>query len=249
MLSLKKAISVFQASKQNDDTLLDEYCRYLKDTDFDLRRLAIISEDETAYGAETRNEKESDPKGPSTPPFPACYTESHGMQERSLRLFYPRGIAAVRTAYQKQSIFSSEGASSSDPTGQRTLSTDIADQEGQQHDTIRSYNTEQLPQSQEAVLQQIASQLRTHQAEYIVLRSSNPIDQLFLAHYLRLAYPHGRIVNQGGDLLLRREHGGGAAQWNHDAHNLSAHAVGAALDARPDQSNNHSQSRVSAGSR
>jgi hypothetical protein len=210
----------FESFVQNDDVLLDEYCRYLKASAFHLRQLAILSEDETAYGAETKTKPQNETSLPTkteppneldktgdSAPFPACYEKEDGRIEESLRVYYPRGIAAVRTAYQEQSIFNSEGSESSPETGKRTLSTNIADTEGQQHDTIRNYNTKQMPQSQEGVLQQIVSQLRVHQTEYVVLRSSNPLDQLFLAHYLRLAYPHGRIVILGADVLLRRESG------------------------------------------
>ena len=176
----------FASFQRSDEDALAAYYEYLKGQGVDRQSVAILSEDETAYGA-------SNPSKESA-------------QSEPLRLYYPRGIASLRTAYQKQSIFGS-GDSSSPGAGRRTLSSNIADSEGQQHDTIREYNTGQLPQSQEGVLQQIVSQLRAHNSEYVVLRSSNPLDQLFLAHYLRMAYPHGRIVILGADVLLRRESG------------------------------------------
>lgn len=193
----------FASFQQSDDVLLRSYCSYLLGEGFSLRRLAIVSEDETAYGAAlVHNPAEAG--APDQQPA-GCF-QKNGASTGLVRLYYPRGIAVLRSAYQKQSIFSSDDASSTG-TGRRTLSSDIADPEGQQHDTIREYNTGQLPQSQEGVLQQLVSQLRAHQTEYIVLRSSNPLDQLFLSHYLRMAYPHGRIVILGADVLLRRESG------------------------------------------
>lgn len=201
--------------QRSDDSLMQSYCKYLLGEGFALPRLAIVSEDETAYGAALdRKEpptaiaqgRKDNPEQRDASDQPSTCFEDHGRPTGLLRLFYPRGIAALRSAYQKESIFTSEEQSSTG-TKRKTLSSDIADPKGQQHDTIREYNTSQLPQSQEGVLQQLVSQLRAHYTEYIVLRSSNPLDQLFLAHYLRESYPHGRIVILGADVLLRRESG------------------------------------------
>jgi len=180
--------------QQSDDRVLDLYCRYLSRSGFDLNRLAIVSEDETAYGNLFRDQADQ--------PL-SC----SGGNKTPARLYYPRDISALRSAYQKQSIFYQPPQQSAPETSRRTLTPDIADPEGQEHDTIRDYSGDQLALSQEAVLQQIVSQLRVHQSEYVVLRSSSPLDQLFLSHYLRLSYPQGRIVILGADLLLRRETG------------------------------------------
>lgn len=174
----------FASFQPADYGALDRYCRYLLDSQFELRHLAIVSEDETAFGAD----------------------EAGSNCDGSASFYYPRDISALRSAYQKESVFNSGAAApAADP--RRTLATDLSDPEGQQHDTIRAFSGDQTALSQEAVLQQIVSFLRVHQSEYILLRSSNPLDQLFLSHYLRLAYGQGRIVILGADLLLRREHG------------------------------------------
>jgi hypothetical protein len=179
--------------QQSDEKALDLYCRFLQRSGFNLERLAIVSEDETAYGNEFRDEN-----GPN---------QFCDMSAKPARLFYPRDISALRTAYQKQSIFNPQSAQTEPDAAKRTLTPDIADPEGREHDTIRNYSGDQTALSQEAVLQQIVSQLRVHQSEYVLLRSSTPLDQLFLSHYLRLTYPQGRIVTLGADLLLRRESG------------------------------------------
>lgn len=180
--------------QQSDDRALDLYCRFLSHSGFDLDKLAIVSEDETAYGNLFRDQADQ--------PL-SCSARS----KTPARLYYPRDISALRSAYQKQSIFYQPPEQSVPESSRRTLTPDIADPEGQEHDTIRDYSGDQLALSQEAVLQQIVSQLRVHQSEYVVLRSSSPLDQLFLSHYLRLSYPEGRIVILGSDLLLRRETG------------------------------------------
>jgi hypothetical protein len=177
----------FRSFQQSDEEAIRRYSDYLARQGVDLSHLAIISEDETAFGTHPAH------------PSPDNAKTTH--------LYYPRDISALRGAYQKESIFNKVPIQQSADTVRRTLSTDIADPEGQEHDTIRTFSGKQTPLSQEAVLQQIVSMLRIHHSEYVVLRSSNPMDQLFLSHFLRLAYPEGRIVIQGADLLLRRESG------------------------------------------
>jgi hypothetical protein len=182
--------------QQSDDRALDLYCRFLHRSGFNLDRLAIVSEDETAFGNDLPHDKQGIVDQSCEVP-----------NEWPAKLFYPRDISALRTAYQQQSIFNQPAEQASPDTGRRTLTADIADPQGRQHDTIRNYSGDQTALSQEAVLQQIVSQLRIHKSQYIMLRCSNPLDELFLSHYLRLTYPQGRIVIMGADLLLRRESG------------------------------------------
>ena len=124
-------------------------------------------------------------------------------------LYYPRDISALRAAYQSQSIFNQRAAQPSGDSSHHVLQSDLADPKGKDHDTIRAYGGDQTALSQGAELQQIVSLMRAHRTEYLLLRSSNPLDQLFLSHYFRMTYPEGRIVLVGADLLLRRETGAG----------------------------------------
>ena len=124
-----------------------------------------------------------------------------------VHLYYPRDISGLRAAYQSQSIFNRTAAQTSGDTSRHILQQDLADPAGKDHDTIRAYGANQTALSQEAELQQIVSLMRAHKTEYILLRSSNPLDQLFLSQFFRMTYPAGRIVIVGADLLLRRETG------------------------------------------
>jgi hypothetical protein len=197
----------FRSFQESDSQLLDNYRRYLKGEGLKISHLAILSEDETAFGgfddeaiARECRPDEAEDIGP------AC-------------VFYPRDISALRAAYQKQSIFNGNGSGNgngggtgaagetSGEAGRRTLSGDLADPDNEDHDSVRNYSGGQTALSQEAALQQIVSVLGAHESEYVVLRSSNPLDQLFLSHFLRVAYPQGRVVIEGSDLLLRRESG------------------------------------------
>jgi hypothetical protein len=176
---------LFQSFVQDDKTVLRRFYQYLIGIGLGTDRLAIISEDETAYGFSTR-EKINDIQ----------------------TFYYPRDISAVRTAYQAQSLFSAPAtASSADDGTPKTLKTDLTEPERKENDTVHSYAGSQSALSQEAVLLQIVSMLKSHQTEFILLRSSNPLDQLFLAHFFKLTYPDGRIIILGSDLLFRREMG------------------------------------------
>jgi hypothetical protein len=188
----------FRSFEHSGDLDLDRYCRYVSAGGTDLAYLAIVSEDETAFG----NEYGSDP---NTSP---CRPESNAARPNKgpVHLFYPRDISALRAAYQSQSIFTRAMRGDADPS-RRTLQSDLADPEGREHDTVRAYSGDQTALSQEAELQQLVTIMRAHNSQYVLLRSSNPLDQLFLSHFFRMTYPEGRIVIVGADLLLRREIG------------------------------------------
>lgn len=183
----------FHSFIESDDTLLRDYCDYLNQKNLHAERVALISEDETAYGMQTVSHL---PESDAHTPCP-----------RAVRLFYPRDTSALRAAYQAQSIFSSPTSEQSADTQRRTLSTDLADPAGEAHDTVRSYGGNQTPLAQEAQLLGIVGVLRDHRSEYLIIRSSNTLDQLFLANFFRRAYPQGRIVLRGVDTLFLRERG------------------------------------------
>jgi hypothetical protein len=179
---------VFHSFLQDDDTTLYRFCTYLEakklngEPSFDLGRVAVLSEDETAYG----------------------YSDSHKASacDKATWLYYPRDISTLRAAYQSQSIFN-PGSSTQDAQ-RKNLATDLADPAGKEHDTVRTYAGNQIPLSQEAQLIGIVAALRPHKAQYVVLRSSNTLDPLFLANFLRRNYPEGRVVILNADLLFQR---------------------------------------------
>ncbi len=176
----------FHSFSHDDYTASRGFAAYLRENGLeDDTHVAVVAEDETAYGYSADNDR-------SAPAF--------------FHFYYPRDISAVRAAYQEQSLFS---RTSSADAARRTLRDDLVETESSTHDTIRTYAAKQTALSQEAVLLQIVSMLRAHNTHFILLRSSNPLDQLFLAHFLKMTYPEGRVVTFGNDLLLRREVGAG----------------------------------------
>ena len=183
----------FRSFLQDDETTLDRFCWWVgrqPDGTTDATNIAILSEDETAYGNivakdDNRHDVSICPK--------------------ATNIYYPRDISTLRAAYQSQSMFSTTTAQQNQENQQRkSLPTDLADPGGEQHDTVRTYAGNQTPLSQEAQLLGIVEALRAHHAQYVVLRSSNTLDPLFLANFLRRDYPEARVVIMNSDLLFQR---------------------------------------------
>lgn len=186
----------FHGFLERDEVGLERYCKFVGRQGNGPAAIAIISEDETAYGGSgDQNRKEND-------------NESGGTEcAGALWLYYPRDISALRSAYQTNSIFNTTAPQQSSDVGRERLPSDLADTEGQNHDTIQSYAGNQTPLSQEAYLLGLVNAMRVHHIQYMILRSTNSIDQLFLAHYLRRAFPDARIVTDGSDRLFERDPG------------------------------------------
>ena len=189
--------------EENDALQTDRLYRYLKDRGYRLSEIAILSEDETAYGGlpdAAARPSESDP-GENLP----CNPEYHE-GDRPVHLYYPRDISAIRSAYQEQSIFNptakSEGSSGQPQTVLRPESGSGVHEET---DTIAPFSGTNLALTQEAQLYGIVNTLKTHGIRYIVLRSTNSLDYLFLTRFMRRAYPTAYIVTMGSDLLFGRE--------------------------------------------
>ena len=74
---------------------------------------------------------------------------------------------------------------------------------GTDDDAALPYAGAQTPATQEAVMVGIVSELNKHHTKFTMLcTASDPLDQYFLARYLRSEYPRGRVVVTTPDLLL-----------------------------------------------
>src|SRR5260370_25095 len=180
----------FHSFLQNDDEISRRFCNYItkEQPGFDPSRVAIISEDETAYG---KSGVEAEPNAES---------DKTQCPDNALRRYYPRDISPLPRAYQTKSLF--EVATSPQPgeTHKRSLPPDLPVPSGKVHDSIRSYGGNQTPLTQEAVLLEIVAALRALNARSILLRSSNTLYQLFLTNFLRRGDPNRRIVLFGAHL-------------------------------------------------
>ncbi len=187
--------SFFRTANENDSLAMDRFCQYLQDQQYDTRYIAFLSEDETAFGGATPN-----PKAAAPAPTDQSAPQPCG---NAIKLYYPRDIATLRSAYQRQAILG-ESKQNSASAPSTALRGDLSEPSGGDHDTVRSYGGQLTPLAQEAVLFDIASRLSDKQIEFIILRSTSSLDQIFLSEFLRRAYPEGRVVIDGADLLFTR---------------------------------------------
>jgi hypothetical protein len=177
--------NALQTLQQFDVNAIRRFLEFAQDKKYDLRHIAILSEDETAYGASAVS---SDSAGAREP-------------EKDVAHFYfPREISQLRNAYQHSVAADTQN----DKSPHSTLPLNL-ESSGSNDDSVREYSRNQLPLSQEAVLLGIIAELRKHDSELIILRSTDPFDQLFLARFIGQAYPQGRIITMGADLLFSRE--------------------------------------------
>ena len=225
---LKNSRAQFFSFQQNDDNMIDNYCRYLRNQGYDTGHLAIVSEDETAYGfsqlsaaqaaSSTSQQDETVLRGP--PSLPHCETPKapRGFIERSwdrifhpedsskdvhgpLYVYYPRDIAALRSAYSQEQP---SGTSKPQNTSTTGLPLDLVEPASRERDSITSFGERQTTLSQEATLFGLANLFKAHEIQFIVLRSSNTLDQVFLTRFFSQAYPSARVVLTSADLLFRR---------------------------------------------
>ena len=222
----------FRTFSESDRLMTDRFLCYMQHGGYDLSYFAILSEDETAFGEAPKNAN-AVAKAPLVSNEPRCTdrelnkANSTRLPEgKPLYLYYPRDIANLRSAYEQQSVFSAGKQQSGSGT---SLKEDFSEPIGAEHDSVRSYAGKLTPQSQEAILFDIANTLASRNIEFIIIRSSNPLDQLFLSEFFRRSYPSGRIVLDGADLLFRRGMEGASLRgvmmlstyplltWTHDA--------------------------------
>ena len=208
----------FRTFLESDKLMTHRFLQFVRQSCYKLQRVAILSEDETAFGAESaRASKPGDGTGNNrAKPAAGDQANSGGEDDDSVckkektdvlenlptYLYYPRDIATLRSAYSKQSIFSQGQQQGSAPSS--ALRGDLGEAASSRHDTVQTYAGELTPYMQEATLFGIVNVLQAKHIQFVVIRSSNSLDQLFLSEFLRRSYPGGRVVLDGADLLFRR---------------------------------------------
>ncbi len=186
--------SYFRTAMESDSVMVDRFCEYLREQEYEVRYVAFLSEDETAFGfGDVPPDERKDDRKRETP---SC--------RPAINLYYPRDIATLRSAYQQQSIFSPAKPQASASAPSTGLRGDLSEPSTNDHDTVRSYGGQLTPLAQEAILLDIANRLNEKRIQFIILRSTNSLDQIFLTQFLRRSYPEGRIVIDGADSLFSR---------------------------------------------
>jgi hypothetical protein len=186
----KPDFATFQFSDTYQEYYLGRY--FLSQSRHNLHsHIAILSEDETAFGNQEkrRQQKPDDCHHEPPPDFPF------------VRLYFPREIAQLRDAYQQNLKTQAQPANATavaQPQSGLSLSLGVT---GNDDDSVASYSPLQTPPSQESIMHAIVAALRNEHAKVVVIRATDPLDVIFLARYLRLNYPQARLVTVGADLL------------------------------------------------
>jgi hypothetical protein len=207
-----KSFAHFLSFQENDDYTRARFLQFVFDRGYKAADIAVLSEDETVYGSWEPACQEGKPAAHKASPKAksvAAQQERCGekggfpkLDQSVLKLHFPREISYFRSAYQKQAAAQQSSASKSSATS--TLPMDL-DETGSDDDSVASYAVAQTSFSQEAVMLGIVSELQKHHIKFTLLLASDPVDDLFLASYLRRAYAQGQVVITVPDLLFARE--------------------------------------------
>src|SRR5882724_793400 len=196
----------FASFQENDQFSLGQFLRFVTYKGYKPEEIAVLSEDDTAYGnvqASQTNTPHSN--GQLVPEASTCQEDDVNNQDTSetsseiVHLHFPREISFFRSAYEKE-LAAKQDAASKLP-GKTALSLNL-EEEGTDDDAVAPYAGSQTSLSQEAVMLGVVSELQKHHIKFTILLATNPVDQLFLARYLRTSYPQGRVVVTTPDLLL-----------------------------------------------
>jgi hypothetical protein len=199
LLREKRELHVkFRTFQDSDCDDLIRFVNHVKENRYRPEDVALLSEDETAYGNLATQAAEI----PQAPESPASETSSCGVTPL-LHIHFPRDIAHFRSAYQHD-VENAEPSEAGGKHQRLTLRSNLEDT-GSDDDSVPQYSRLQTPLVQEAVLMGIISELRVHRTKFVVLQATNPLDTFFLGRYLRKSYPEGRLVTIGADLLFPRE--------------------------------------------
>ena len=192
----------FLTFKDTDQYLIDRFVEFAKTDGIEGYKesdIAVVSEDETAFG--------TFPDLPST----AATTEQANCAKIDIpppphsdvkRIYFPRGIALLRAAYQNDPVLASGRDDSKSPHSKLKLNLDST---GSDDDSVPTYAGTQTALSQEAVMAGIVTVLRVYHPHFIILRATDPKDLLFLTRFFRNNYPEDRIVTMGADQLFPRD--------------------------------------------
>jgi len=183
----------FATFQQSDDYMICKFLEFEDRKGYSKDKIAILTEDETAYGNVGRSDPNRDPSGP---PSEAC---DHG----ALHLYFPRNISQLRSAYQ-HGVEQTSSAGSDSYQIRSTLPLNLQDT-GSDDDTVPQFSHSQTPLSQEAILIGIVAAIRKGHIKFVVLKATNPMDTVFLSAFLKKGYSDARVVAMPADLLLSRD--------------------------------------------
>jgi hypothetical protein len=202
----------FATFQESDRFMLRRFIEFEKRRGYAPDKIAVLAEDETAYGNRAPSSADASPQNPCPTSDlagdAAGKTDETTLQDDEncvLQLYFPRDISQLRSAYQ-QGLQSQSSSSSSTDSYQvhSTLPLNLQDSGGDD-DSVQQYAHSQTPLSQESILLGIIAAIRMHHIQFVVLQATNPMDTVFLSGFLKQGYSQARVVATPADLLLSRD--------------------------------------------
>jgi hypothetical protein len=204
----------FATFQQSDRYMLRKFIEFEKHRGYIPGKIAVLTEDETAYGGASNRPvaREASSTLPSSCPNgvkaeePSSTLDEFSLAEDEdcvLRLYFPRDISQLRSAYQQG--FEQRVSPSSDSYQiHATLPLTMQDT-GSDDDSVQQYAHSETPLSQESILLGIVAAIRENDIQFVVLKATNPMDAVFLSAFLKKGDSGARVVAMPADLLLSRD--------------------------------------------
>ncbi len=179
----------FGAMVEDDSFAAHAFLDYLQRQWADRGEIALLAEDQTAYGAVAD-------KIPH---------ENQGLNEKWLVMRFPYGVSRLRNSYEQETsaaTLTNESSTAARQPPPQTLAFDIGTPD--ERDAVPAFSRVQTPISQEAMLFNIASTLQRERVTYVGIMATDILDAVFLTRFLRKTAPDARIFLLDSDLLFAR---------------------------------------------
>lgn len=176
----------FLSFADNWDYGIQTFVRHLSGSGYDIERVALLVEDNTAAASSATG---------------SIADWKKGVTKIDQVIQFPREISLLRNAQVPGG--SGNAAVSSGEAFSPYLHFSLKDYSAQ--DNIPQFSRENTPLSQEAQLMTIGRQLDRFRVQFIAIRASNVLDRAFLAQFLHRACPDARLLFFEADLLMVRE--------------------------------------------
>ncbi len=180
-------IATFSATVVPDGITKKRLYGYLEELGVDFRRVALLTESNTAYG------KEAEPALPRLPPPDAA-------PEPGISITFPMHISQLRAAYERDKLLQPFGDASGAAQGARTLDLTL-EEAGRRRDAIPSVSALSNA-SDELSLAAILSTLSRLRIQYVGIMATDVRDKLFLGRQIALNCPGVTLFTLEGDILL-----------------------------------------------
>ncbi len=209
----------FATFQQSDRYMLRKFLEFEKRRGYTADKIAVLTEDETAYGNVALPSPPNSPTSQADLKKNSCMADTTApegtvvkddptlaAEEKSmLHLYFPRDISQLRSAYQQGLQQQSSSSSSTDSYQvHATLPTNLQDT-GSDDDSVQQFAHSETPLSQESILLGMVAAIRERHIQFVVLQATNPMDTLFLSAFLKKGYSQARVVAMPADLLLSRD--------------------------------------------